>query len=231
MLADGSDLTNGRSALLRARRLCLSILSALVLMGASAAVAQASSVQNVTVDNSPTDATSAPTVYKTTLNTSSPGGALRAGATITISFAGLTDLSRLTNGGTSPTTRSPATPGGWRLHHVRRHRHVLDLQRASVAASDSVTVELDGVLNPSRPSTGYESSVSTIADTTPRCRPRIRSTRAERVWGGRDQRADDCDVGPDDVFDDVHDLVDGWFVGGGGGKLTINFPSGTDLAS
>ena len=136
-------------------------------MAGAAGVARASSVTNVMVSNAPTDATSAPTVYKTSF-TATTGLSGAQSATVSITFPAITGLSHLTNAGRVIDNSESGQPqvGGDCTNASGTTETCIIFNGSTVNAGDTVTVELDGVVNSSRASTNYLVSVATSGDTT-----------------------------------------------------------------
>ena len=144
----------------RVRLAGLATLTALLVMGLFAGVAQASSVTSLTVDNtSPSAAAGAKTVYKISFNTTA--GPLAGSDQITINFPAGTTL--------GPNSNSAVTVnGGASVGNCGRNGLVATCTLGSgktIPANSSVTVELDAVINPSTPSTTEQATVATTDDT------------------------------------------------------------------
>ena len=164
----GSVLNRPALALLRrARKLGLLTVTVVLLLAALAGVARASMVSNVIVTVAPTDAASAPTVYKTTFTATTGMSGAQSG-TVTITYPPITGLSNLTNGGIVTDNSESGQPqvGGDCTNTSGTTETCIIFNGDTVNPGDTVTVELDGVVNSSRPSTNYHVSVATSADTT-----------------------------------------------------------------
>ena len=134
------------------RRVCLAggtTILALLLMAVFAGVAQASSVSTPTVNNtSPSPAAGAKTVY-TVAFTTSANGALSAAVNdqITIGFPATTDLSGLV--GSSVKVAGNNSSIGSCFHASGTQNAVCQLGTGqTIAPNTAVTIEIDGVINP-----------------------------------------------------------------------------------
>ena len=224
-------------------RLGLLVILTALLMGAFAATAHASMVTNVTVTNVPplpgggTTATNAPTVYETTF-TATTGLSGAQADTITIAFPGLTSLGNLTNSGIVTDNTAPRqgqVGGSCSASGTTETCSIFG--GSTVAAGDSLTVELDGVVNPSRPSMGYTVSVSTSKDTTAAPSNNYTVAAAQSVSGvtvtnlpplpGGGTTATNAPTVYKTTFTTSST---GGMVGAAGSKIMIAFPSGTGLA-
>src|SRR5438067_1553480 len=97
----------------RVRLAGLTTIAALLLMGVFAGAAQASSVSNVTVDNtSPSAAAGAQTTYTVGFTTSSTGTLTGPSGTITIAFPSGTDLSAVSSSSVVDVTNANKQVGG-----------------------------------------------------------------------------------------------------------------------
>src|SRR3984885_7068248 len=152
----------------RVRHIATLLGAALVLMGAFAGVAQAGQVTQVSVtDSSPSAAAGARTGYKGSFVTSSTGQ-LSGGSTITISFPTGTGLGILSDDSVTDTTSGLEV--GDNCNDTANENRLVEtcyiFDEDTIAAGNAVTVELDGVTNPSTVSTTDTVSVSTSSDTT-----------------------------------------------------------------
>ena len=192
-------------------------------------VLAAQSVSNVTVTNTPpTTATNAPTVYKTTFTASSTGGMSgAAGSAITLTFPSGTGLSNLTNAGivTDNTTSGHPQVGGDCGNTSGTTETCIIFNGYSVNAGDSVTVELDGVVNPS-PTTTATASVSTTSDHASATTSSQYTVLGQHCAHGRHRRAEQQHAGRHrrDLQDDLHHVLDGWHVGHGGQQDHARLP-------
>ncbi len=151
-----------RRSLLRLPVVGVVTITALMVMGAFAGVAQASSVSNVTVANAPpSTGAGARTVYKVAFVTST--GPLSGANQITINFAAPTDPSTVVNSSVTDTTVVPNAVVGSCSESGLVATCGLFSGR-SIPAGHSVTVELDGVTNSTRASTNFHVTVTTATD-------------------------------------------------------------------
>ena len=218
----------------RARNLCLLTVAALMLMGAVAGVARASSVTNVVAAIAPTDAASAPTVYTTSF-TATTGLSGSQNATVTLTFPPITGLSDLTNAGIVTDNSQSGQPqvGGDCSNTSSTIETCVIFGGSSVNAGDTVTVELDGVVNSSRPSTNYHVSVSTSADTT------AASSNALTVASAQSVTNVTVTNSPPTTATNARTVYKTTFTtsstggmsGAAGSTITLSFPSGTGLSN
>ena len=98
-----------------------------------------------------------------------------------------------------------------------------------VAGGDQLSVELDGVVNPSSAATTYTVSVSTTSDhASSVASNQYTVNTAQSVSGVGVTRADAASA-PTTYLTTFTTSSTGGLSGVAAGKLTINFPSGTDL--
>ena len=138
-------------------------LGTLILIGVFAPGAQASSVSGVSVTNtSPSNAAGARTVYSVTFTTSATGG-LSSSGTITITFPSGTGLGTVV--GSSVLNSANTDVGSCTTSGLTATCGLFGGD--SIAASSTVTVQLDGVTNPAATiGTQDALQVETSADTT-----------------------------------------------------------------
>ena len=218
----------------RARNLGLLTVAVVLLLAAVAGVARASSVTNVVVTVAPTDAASAPTVYKTSFTATTGLSGAQSG-TVTITFPAITGLSNLTNAGKVTDNSESGQPqvGGDCSNPSGTTETCIIFNGSTVNAGDTVTVELDGVVNSSRASSNYLVSVSTSADTTAASSNTFTVANAQSVsnvtvTNSPPTSATNARTTYRTTFTTSST---GGMSGAAGSTITLTFPSGTGLSN
>src|SRR3984885_9461735 len=216
----------------RVRHIATLLGAALVLMGAFAGVAQAGQVTQVSVtDSSPSAAAGARTVYKVSFVTSATGP-LSGGSTITISSPTGTGLGILSDDSVTDTTSGLEVGGD--CNDTANENRLIEtcyiFDEDTIAAGNAVTVELDGVTNPTTVSSTDTVSVSTSSDTQA-------TSSSYAVVGSHSVPSASVTDSPPSAAADARTVYKVSFVtsstgglsGVAGSTITISFQSGTGL--
>ncbi len=199
------------------------------------AITNAQSVSNVSVTNVPaaptpggTTATNAPTVYLTTFKTSTTGGMSgSAGSKITIVFPSGTGFGQLTNAGA---VRDGTTLVGGNCSESSTTVTCGIFGGTTINAGDTLTLELDGVTNPSTQSTGNTVSVSTTSDNSSATQSTntYAITNAQSVSNASVTLSNSAAGATGITYKTTFTTSStGGMSGSAGSKITIVFPSGT----
>ncbi len=195
---------------------------ATMLMGVFAGVAQASSVINPAAsDSPPSDAAGARTVYTVSFTTSSTGGLSgAANSQITITLPSGSSTSTIVGSSVLDTSTGNNQVGDCFAQGGSTTIEICDIFNGStVNAGDGVKVVLDGVTNPPVNPTGSPNQtlfVQTTSDSTPvgAGYPVVAGQRISEPLVSVSPPSNGAGARTD-LYGVVHDLFDGWVVGGG----------------
>ena len=186
-------------------------------------------------DSPPSAAASARTTYKVSFTTSSTGALSgAAGSTITITFPSGTGLGNLSNDFVTDTTSGQRVGGD--CNNTTTANPLVEtcfiFNGDTVTATDAITVELDGVTNPSTVTTQDTVSVFTTSDTSATSSP-------YSVFGSNPALSASVTDSPPSAAAGARTTYKvsfttsstGALSGAAGSTITITFPSGTGLGN
>src|SRR6478672_224948 len=220
----------------RVRLAGLTTMSVLLLMAAFAGVAQASSVSNVTVDNtSVTTAAGAQTVYTVGFKASGTGGLSgAAGSTIAITFPAGTDLSHIFAGQIKDNSTNAVVGTSCFRSAANVSPPVETCSLSSTAVTnpnDLFTITLQDVVNTTTPGTP-SMSVSTSSDVaTPAGATTVSVVAANAVSQVNVTLSNQAPSAAGVVYTvGFRASGTGGLSGAAGSTIAITFPAGTDLS-